>query len=106
VAARLVWTSPEGNATEFALLKPVMTVGREADSDVRVNEPLVSRAHARLERRDDVWFVVDLGSTNLTRVNGEAVVEQRLKDGDEVRFARARCQFFGEAGLAASSASS
>ena len=38
-------------------------------------------------------FVLDLGSTNLTRVNGEPVRERELRDGDELRFARARCRF-------------
>jgi len=37
--------------------------------------------------------VLDLGSTNRTRVNGVAVSERELKDGDEVRFARACCKF-------------
>jgi pSer/pThr/pTyr-binding forkhead associated (FHA) protein len=58
-----------------------------------VDEPLVSRAHARIERRGDAYFVLDLGSTNLTRVNGEVVAERVLRDGDELRFARACCRF-------------
>ena len=70
-----------------------MTVGRDEEASLRVDEPLVSRLHARIERRGDAFFVLDLGSTNLTRVNGEAVVERELKDGDELRFARARCVF-------------
>lgn len=53
----------------------------------------MSRAHARIEGRGDVFFVVDLGSTNLTRVNGEVVAERELRNGDELQFARARCVF-------------
>jgi pSer/pThr/pTyr-binding forkhead associated (FHA) protein len=60
---------------------------------VRIEEPLVSRAHARIERRDGRSFVIDLGSTNLTRVNGEVVRERELSDGDELRFGRAVCRF-------------
>ena len=41
--------------------------------------------------------MLDLGSTNRTRVNGEAVSERELRDGDEVRFARARCRFVAAA---------
>ena len=37
--------------------------------------------------------VLDLGSTNLTRVNGEVVRERELRHGDELRFARARCRY-------------
>jgi pSer/pThr/pTyr-binding forkhead associated (FHA) protein len=61
----------------------------------------VSRAHARLERRDGGYVVLDLGSTNLTRVNGEIVHERVLRDGDEVRFGRALCRFVVEAPEAA-----
>jgi pSer/pThr/pTyr-binding forkhead associated (FHA) protein len=70
-----------------------MLVGREQDADIRVDEPLVSRAHARIERRGNGYVVLDLGSTNLTRVNGTVVSECVLRDGDEVQFARARCRF-------------
>jgi pSer/pThr/pTyr-binding forkhead associated (FHA) protein len=68
-------------------------VGRDEEAAIRVDEPLVSRHHARIERRTGGYFVLDLGSTNRTRVNGAAVSECRLRDGDEVRFGRARCKF-------------
>lgn len=90
---RLVWLRSEGEPVEFPLAAQQMTVGRDEEADIRVDEPLVSRAHARIERRGDAFFVVDLGSTNLTRVNGDAVGERQLRHGDEVRFARARCLF-------------
>jgi pSer/pThr/pTyr-binding forkhead associated (FHA) protein len=70
-----------------------MTVGRDEDADLRVDEPLVSRLHARVERRGESFFLLDLGSTNLTRVNGEVIGERELKDGDQIRFARASCVF-------------
>jgi pSer/pThr/pTyr-binding forkhead associated (FHA) protein len=81
---------------EFALSGPVMTVGRDESADIRVDEPLVSRLHARIERRGGDYVVLDLGSTNHTRVNGERVAERALAHGDEVRFARARCLFLAE----------
>ena len=95
-APRLVWQRAEGAPVEFPLASPRMIVGRDQEADIRVDEPLVSRAHARIERRGGDFFVVDLGSTNLTRVNGEVVGECQLHHGDEVRFARARCLFFSE----------
>ena len=75
-----------------------MTVGRDATADINVDEALVSRAHARIEKRGERYVVVDLGSTNLTRVNGEVVLECELRHGDEVRFARAVCHFFLDTG--------
>ena len=74
-------------------------MGRDEEADIRVDESLVSRHHARIERRAGRYFVLDLGSTNRTRVNGAAVSERELRDGDEVRFARARCKFVLEAAL-------
>jgi pSer/pThr/pTyr-binding forkhead associated (FHA) protein len=78
---------------DFPLAADILTVGRDETADIRVDEPLVSRAHARLERRDGGYVLFDLGSTNLTRVNGEVVHERILRHGDEVRFGRARCLF-------------
>ncbi|MBI3932886.1 MAG: FHA domain-containing protein [Acidobacteria bacterium] len=97
-AARLVWERGDGSRVEFPLTADVLVVGRDEEADIRVDEPLVSRNHARLERRGEAWVVLDLGSTNYTRVNGEVVSERALRHGDEVRFARARCTFLAAAG--------
>lgn len=91
--ARLVWERQDGTKQEFALGALPLTVGRDEDADIRVDEALVSRAHARIEPRDGAYAVLDLGSTNSTRVNGEVVRERLLRHGDEVRFARARCRY-------------
>jgi pSer/pThr/pTyr-binding forkhead associated (FHA) protein len=49
-------------------------------------DPNVSRHHAEVRPAGDGFVVVDLGSTNGTRVNGAKVAEHLLVDGDEVRF--------------------
>ena len=97
-AARLVWERPDGSQVEFSLAPPIVVVGRDTEADIIVDEPLVSRLHARIERRGDDYTLMDLGSTNLTRVNGEVVSERRLHHGDEIRFARARCLFLLDSG--------
>jgi pSer/pThr/pTyr-binding forkhead associated (FHA) protein len=79
---------------EFPLDGEAVEVGRDADVAIRVDEPLVSRRHARLERRGESWVVVDLGSTNFTKVNGERVRREReLAHGDRLTLGRARCVF-------------
>lgn len=93
MSARIVWHRAGGETVEFVLDGECYVVGRDSACDVVVDEPLVSRLHARLERRGSRWFVVDQGSTNFTRVNGVVVSEWPLSSGDEVRFARARCVF-------------
>ena len=94
VPARLVWERSDGQRVEFPLDGEACEVGRGQESAVRIDEPLVSRRHARIERRNDGWFVADLDSTNFTRVNGQRVRREcALADGDELRFGRARCRF-------------
>jgi len=96
-AARLVWERRDGRQVEFPLDGEALEVGRDEDVAIRVDEPLVSRRHARLERRGEGWVVVDLGSTNFTRVNGERVLREReLVHGDELRLGRAVCRFVRE----------
>jgi hypothetical protein len=51
----------------------------------------VSRRHARLLRDNKAVFLMDLNSTNGTRLNGESLaasVEKRLRDGDEITLGR------------------
>ena len=92
--ARLVWERTDGGRVEFPLDGDALAVGRDDDVAIRVDEPLVSRRHASIERRGDGWVVVDLGSTNLTRVNGQRVRREReLAHGDELHFGRAKLVF-------------
>lgn len=57
----------------------------------------VSRRHARLLRDNDTLYLMDLNSTNGTRLNGEvlpASVEKQLRDGDEVTLGRLKVSVF------------
>lgn len=61
-----------------------MTIGRLPESSITVNDPNASRRHAELRRVGNDVILVDLSSTNGTRVNGAAVRERTLADGDEI----------------------
>lgn len=61
-----------------------LRLGRSPDNDVILRDPATSGHHARLERRGDQFWVVDLGSTNGTFVNGESVQEKQLSTGDRM----------------------
>ncbi len=94
MSARLIWLRAQGEPVEFPLEGEALDVGRDGEAAIRIEEALVSRLHARLERRGEGWVVRDLDSTNFTRVNGRRIRrEHELEDGDELRFARARCVF-------------
>jgi pSer/pThr/pTyr-binding forkhead associated (FHA) protein len=86
----------DGDQVEFPLVSSPMFVGRDETAGIWVDEPLVSRAHARIELRGNTYAVCDLGFTNLTRVNGEVAAEPELRQGDEIRFALARCVFLAD----------
>ena len=59
-----------------------LVIGRHRDCDVVVDEPSVSRHHARLVFRDHKWIVHDLKSTNGTIINGMIVGRCELRRGD------------------------
>ncbi|GAB4273738.1 MAG: hypothetical protein Kow0092_29070 [Deferrisomatales bacterium] len=50
-----------------------VVLGRGADAEVRLDNPAVSRRHARLRREGERYILTDLGSTNGTSVNGRTV---------------------------------
>ncbi len=57
----------------FEVDKPVVVIGREAGNDIVVEDPQVSRHHARLSLQAGGYVVEDLGSTNGTYINGRRV---------------------------------
>src|SRR5437016_5878599 len=65
---------------------PVVNLGRADYNDIVLPVPSVSTSHAKLQRRDGVWVLVDLDSTNGTFVEGERVKgEAPLGPGAMVR---------------------
>lgn len=60
------------------------TIGRVPGQDMVIADPRVSSKHCRIEDRGDDWVIVDLGSTNGVRVNGELVEEKALAPFDKV----------------------
>lgn len=62
----------------------VVTIGRLPECGVVIDDPNVSRRHAQVRREGDTVLVIDLGSTNGTKVNGVNIREHRLVVGDVV----------------------
>ncbi|SDK23436.1 FHA domain-containing protein [Microbulbifer yueqingensis] len=67
-------------------VKQTSVVGRSDECDITFSLSHLSRRHARLEVRDGLLFVVDLGSANGTFLNNRRVAETRVRRGDELRF--------------------
>jgi hypothetical protein len=71
---------------EYALLKDEIALGRGEDNDVVIPHASISRAHARLMRRDGAYELMDLNSTNGSYVNEQPVHGSvRVQSGSEVR---------------------
>jgi pSer/pThr/pTyr-binding forkhead associated (FHA) protein len=71
-------------------------VGRAPNADLRLDDPQVSRLHARIEMRDDGVYVEDLGSRNGTRVDGANVPGSRfLRVDEEIEIGAASIIFRG-----------
>jgi pSer/pThr/pTyr-binding forkhead associated (FHA) protein len=61
----------------FSIDRPVCSIGRGPDSDVRIRDDSVSTNHATLLRKGTSWYVVDLRSANGTCVNGSRIAAER-----------------------------
>jgi hypothetical protein len=61
-----------------------VVVGRSREADIVLADPNVSRRHVELRREDSGWQVVDLGSTNGIKVNGQRVNQADLSPGDRI----------------------
>jgi hypothetical protein len=70
--------------TGVPLTKRVSTLGRSRDCDVVVADPNASRVHAEVRHIGLDYFLVDMGSTNGTEVNGQLVKRHALADGDRI----------------------
>ena len=66
----------------------VLSVGRREDNDIVIDDPSVSACHARFCMEEGALFVVDLGSSNGTWLNGRQIGRQRLAPGDVLCIAR------------------
>jgi hypothetical protein len=61
-----------------------VVVGRSREADIVLADPNVSRRHAELRRDESGWHVLDLGSTNGIKVNGQRVNQAGLGPGDRI----------------------
>ncbi|MBI4541406.1 MAG: FHA domain-containing protein [Gemmatimonadetes bacterium] len=66
---------------------PVVNIGRAEYNDIVVPDDSVSSQHAKLTRREGIWILTDLESTNGTMVDGERITgDQPIAPGAFIRF--------------------
>ena len=81
---RLVLQSGAGAGTEYPLEKDELYLGRDQNNDLVVNDPEVSRRHARLSLEGNTYKLEDLGSTNGTFIRGQRLAGPVLLRPGEV----------------------
>jgi hypothetical protein len=81
------------NGERYVLDENTVVLGRLPDCDITLNDTNVSRHHAEIRPAGTGFVLVDLGSTNGSKVNGVRVAQRELVDGDELGFGNIRLVF-------------
>ncbi|HNS06704.1 MAG TPA: FHA domain-containing protein [Anaerolineaceae bacterium] len=80
---RLILQSGSAAGTEYPLEKTEIYLGRDLSNDVVINDPEVSRRHARLVLTGNTYVIEDLGSTNGTFLRGQRLSAPMLLNPGE-----------------------
>ena len=80
-------------ATAVVPVNGELRIGHGDEADLFLDDISVSRCHALVAARNDVYVIRDLGSVNGTYVNGRRIEEAILSTGDEIRVGRFRLTF-------------
>jgi predicted component of type VI protein secretion system len=83
---------------EVALSGGVVTIGRQPDNLLRIDNPIVSGHHARIFWENNHYVLEDNESFNGTYVNNRSVSRAVLSDGDVIVIGKHRIEFHSEAG--------
>ncbi len=96
-ALLLVQKGPNAGA-RYLLNSDCVTVGRNPDNEIFLDDVTVSRKHAQFLRNGKSFLVQDSGSLNGTYVNGELAEKTDLINGDSVQIGKYRLLFMTNGG--------
>lgn len=78
----------------FDVIGPLTNIGRGEHNDFVLASESVSDSHAKLQKRESGWVLVDVDSTNGTFLGGRRINgEQALKGAPDIRFGDVRIVF-------------
>src|ERR1700682_5665074 len=79
--------------------KPLFTIGRRSETDLRLPGAEISRVHAEITVENGTCIIRDKQSRFGTFVNGDKITEKELAHGDQIRLGQAgetEVVFFGD----------
>lgn len=79
---------------KFLINKSKLTIGRNPESEIFLDDITVSRKHAVLKKSGNDFLIKDLGSLNGSYVNGEIADNAVLKNGDRIQIGKYIFLFF------------
>lgn len=94
-SASIVVIHGEGLGRHLDITNAPIVIGRDHGCDLLILHPSVSRRHCEIRREHGRHHVRDLGSTNTTRLNGQAVKFAELTDGDHLVIGESILKFIG-----------
>ena len=90
----LVIESGPRSGSRYALDSELISIGREKNAGIFLDDVTVSRRHAIIERDGSIYTVSDVGSLNGTYLNAKSIRSEELTDGDVVQIGRFKLVFF------------
>lgn len=79
--------------SEFRLDRDVVTIGKAKFVHVRAKGLFLSGIQAKVVRENEGFFIVNLGRTGKTRVNGDPIDRSYLKNGDIISVGKSTYKF-------------
>lgn len=77
----------------FLLDRNEISIGKLSENDLVIGDETVSRRHCKIIRSGKTFKIIDLKSTNGTRVNGKRITEKNLAEGDVITVGYTRLEF-------------
>ncbi|BDR53014.1 FHA domain-containing protein [Bombiscardovia nodaiensis] len=93
-SALLISTRGAVSGSRYLLDEDQVSVGRDPQADILLDDSTVSRTHAVFKRSEQGYVVEDTGSLNGTYVNRERVDQAELHNGDEIMIGKFRLVYF------------
>jgi pSer/pThr/pTyr-binding forkhead associated (FHA) protein len=87
----------EDTGKTYAVTNKTITIGRAPVCDIKLADKYASNKHCQVVFRGGHFTVIDLGSLNKTKVNGNMYVQKNLRNGDIIRVGKSELKFKWEA---------